>query len=284
MLVESVFSFTTPTAILLCFLFGSLFVGSLYIWYLVIPLFEGRKKEPSSYLSKLGNRDDPFTIRCRICSIFCSTSLCVGILTSLSLSPSLGETLACLGWDLSDGRLLTSFLALLLVAILFLGPLVQFFFDRECPIDFSDGLLFPLRNLVIGPITEEIVFRGCMVPVLLGCGMSRTTTILISPLFFGVAHIHHIFAGVPLMRVLFQFSFTTVFGWMSSFFFVRTGNILSPILAHSFCNMMGFPRFDPGHPQKYIIGGSFVVGLILFFVLAGPLTDPSIYNNTIFYD
>ncbi|NWI13012.1 FACE2 protease, partial [Crypturellus soui] len=48
-----------------------------------------------------------------------------------------------------------------------------------------------LRNQVVAPLTEELVFRGCMVPVLLPCtGAARA--LLAGPLFFGLAHFHHV--------------------------------------------------------------------------------------------
>ncbi len=37
----------------------------------------------------------------------------------------------------------------------------------------------------VGPIAEEVVFRGCFVPVLLGAGVLRTKIIWLSPLLFG---------------------------------------------------------------------------------------------------
>lgn len=37
----------------------------------------------------------------------------------------------------------------------------------------------------VGPIAEEVVFRGCTVAVLLGAGVSRTKMIWLSPLLFG---------------------------------------------------------------------------------------------------
>lgn len=47
------------------------------------------------------------------------------------------------------------------------------------------------RNLVVAPLSEEWTFRACMLPLLLQC-FSPTTAIFICPLFFGVAHFHHV--------------------------------------------------------------------------------------------
>ena len=114
------------------------------------------------------------------------------------------------------------------------------------------------RNYVIAPLTEEIVFRGCMVPALLAAGFSVTRTCLIAPLFFGVAHAHH--AMVQLMkghRVLsvclttfFQFAYTSLFGSYASYAFIRTGSVTAVAVAHAYCNWMGLPNLsfvDDGH-------------------------------------
>lgn len=45
------------------------------------------------------------------------------------------------------------------------------------------------------------------------------------------------------MRSLFQFTYTSLFGFFAAFVFIRTGNVYSVLLAHSFCNWMGLPRF-----------------------------------------
>lgn len=60
--------------------------------------------------------------------------------------------------------------------------------------------LICLRNYIVAPVTEEFVFRGCMVP-LLRDQFSPISTVLLTPVFFGVAHFHHILAGKPLLLV-----------------------------------------------------------------------------------
>ena len=43
---------------------------------------------------------------------------------------------------------------------------------------------------------------------------------------------------------VFQFTYTTLFGFHSAFLFLRTGSLLPPIFAHMFCNIMGFPQLQ----------------------------------------
>lgn len=42
-----------------------------------------------------------------------------------------------------------------------------------------------LRNHIVAPVTEEFVFRACMLPLLLQC-FQPMTAVFIAPLFFGV--------------------------------------------------------------------------------------------------
>uniref|UniRef100_A0A7C9DKL2 intramembrane prenyl-peptidase Rce1 n=1 Tax=Opuntia streptacantha TaxID=393608 RepID=A0A7C9DKL2_OPUST len=48
------------------------------------------------------------------------------------------------------------------------------------------------RNLVVAPITEEIVFRACMIPLLLCGGFKSQAVIFICPVFFSLAHLNHL--------------------------------------------------------------------------------------------
>ncbi|EFA80437.1 hypothetical protein PPL_07272 [Heterostelium album PN500] len=50
-----------------------------------------------------------------------------------------------------------------------------------------------LRNYVIGPIVEEVVYRSSICPILYFAGFSSTNIILFSPLLFGLSHLHHIY-------------------------------------------------------------------------------------------
>ena len=96
------------------------------------------------------------------------------------------------------------------------------------------------------------MFRSLITSLAILTSYTPKQTILITPLYFGVAHIHHFYESrltypqTPVMGTLFtslfQFTYTTLFGWYANFVFVRTGSLYSIILIHSFCNWMGFPR------------------------------------------
>ncbi|XP_069865886.1 CAAX prenyl protease 2 isoform X5 [Dipodomys merriami] len=201
-----------------------------------------------------------------------------------------------------EGIFPAALLPLLLTMILFLGPLMQL--SMDCPCDLTDGLkvvLTPrswarcltdmrwLRNQVIAPLTEELVFRACMLPMLAPC-TGLGPAVFTCPLFFGVAHFHHIIeqlrfrqssVGSIFLSAAFQFSYTAVFGAYTAFLFIRTGHLIGPVLCHSFCNYMGFPAVCAAleHPQRRPLLAGYALGVGLFLLLLQPLTDPKLYGS-----
>lgn len=111
-----------------------------------------------------------------------------------------------------------------------------------------------------GPVTEECLFRSAAVPLLLCAGSSLTTTIFLSPLVFGLAHLHHFYEfrvtnpetplAVAIARSVIQLSYTSLFGAYATFLFLRTGSLLAVTLVHAFCNCMGLPRVS-GRLEPY---------------------------------
>ena len=163
--------------------------------------------------------------------------------------------------------------ALLLTALLFAGPLFEKGIVEGRWRDWIEGQ--PLyeslsswmgwRNFVAGPITEELLFRSLLVSLHLLTTLSATRVILLTPLYFGIAHIHHFYEfklthlHTPLLpallRSLIQFAYTTVFGWYATFVFLRTGNVVAVILVHTFCNWCGLPRLWGRVEPRVAIGG-----------------------------
>ncbi|XP_069036597.1 CAAX prenyl protease 2 [Lepisosteus oculatus] len=272
-------------SVLSCSLLACSYVGSLYVWRNDLP------------------RDHPAVIKRRFTSV-----LVVSVLSPLFVwawrelmgvrpSPPL---LALMGIRL-EGLIPAATLPLLLTMVLFLGPLIQMAMD--CPWDFIDGLkvgIDPrfwalcfsdmrwLRNQVVAPLTEELVFRACMLPMLVPCA-GPTRAIFTCPLFFGVAHFHHVIEllrfrqGTVLgifLSAVFQFSYTAVFGAYTAFIFIRTGHLVGPVLCHSFCNHMGFPALSAAldHPRRLLLLGFYLLGVLLFLLLLFPLTDPLFYG------
>ena len=161
-------------------------------------------------------------------------------------------------WPLSPLDILRS---LLLTSLLYLGPLFEVIFVDKTLGQLRHGRLLTetlsswqgYRNYVAGPITEEILFRSVLIAINVLARLSASKIVFLTPLYFGIAHIHHFYEfslthpDTPLLpallRSLFQFTYTTLFGWYAAFVYVRTGSLYSCIIIHAFCNSMGLPRF-----------------------------------------
>lgn len=201
----------------------------------------------------------------------------------------------------SAGLLPAFVLPLLLTAVLFIGPLSMQVLNGEVTayvqpsywLENIQNILW-IRNHIIAPLSEEFTFRACMMPLLLH-SFETTTAIWLTPLFFGLAHLHHIVErhrdGMALSVIAIvsgvQFAYTSVFGIYSAYLFTRTGHFVAPLIAHAFCNHMGFPDFQEllAKPagQKYALMLFFVIGLIGWIWLLPILTQPELYANDIYY-
>ncbi|XP_073013559.1 CAAX prenyl protease 2 isoform X1 [Typha latifolia] len=142
------------------------------------------------------------------------------------------------------------------------------------------------RNYVVAPFTEELVFRACMIPLLLCGGFKTYNIIFFSPVFFSLAHLNHFlelryWQGYDLWKAFLivglQLGYTVAFGWYASFLFTRTGNVMSPIVAHVFCNVMGLPVLSASRTRG-LATIAFAAGFVGFFWLLFPATTPDIYN------
>ncbi|KAF6205522.1 hypothetical protein GE061_019695 [Apolygus lucorum] len=268
-----------------CLTLSVAYVCSLYVW--------------SSPL----NRDHPSTIKRRLVSVSV-----MGVVSPIFTYYCVSEELLAKHslWDLLGmrwpGMLAASAVPLLLTMFLFLGPLVVKTQSESLaalaePSYWVENLtsIYWLRDHIIAPLSEELTFRASLLPLLVQC-VSPVKAVFISPMFFGVAHLHHIFgqvqSGVPFKRAAlisgFQFSYTTLFGAYSAFLFLRTGHFVAPFLAHAFCNFMGFPDFGEvlsySEPKRSLTFGLFVAGFVSWCFLLVPLTDPLLYENTLYWE
>ncbi|KAJ5752304.1 CAAX amino terminal protease [Penicillium odoratum] len=223
----------------------------------VVPLYLSPATRPSPSLS----RDAPSVIRARIRVVSASCILTTLVVLWLAVNQggsSLGAAVTLMGWwPISVADIARS---LLLTAILFIGPLYERgivegewrFWFRYSKLSESLGGWIGWRNYIAGPVTEEIMFRSGIIPLHLLAHVSPGYIVFVSPLYFGIAHVHHFYefrlthpdtpALAALLRSLFQFGFTTVFGWYATFIYLRTSSLLAVILIHSFCNWCGLPR------------------------------------------
>ncbi|AEO69313.1 uncharacterized protein THITE_44263 [Thermothielavioides terrestris NRRL 8126] len=233
---------------------------ALYALSYFVPFYLSATTRPSPTLS----RDAPSVVRGRIRSVTLSCLVCTAVTFVLLTRawpgvPGSGpDALHLLGlWPpaLRDaGR------ALLLTALLFLGPLFSYFVVERGWADWAR--LAPLRevctewtawrNIVAGPITEEILFRSASIPLMLLAQAPARRTVFLTPVLFGLAHVHHFYefrlthprvpAARALARSAFQLAYTSLFGAYAAFLFLRTGSLAAVCAAHAFCNCMGLPR------------------------------------------
>ncbi|AAS50180.1 AAL186Wp [Eremothecium gossypii ATCC 10895] len=112
-----------------------------------------------------------------------------------------------------------------------------------------------LRNYVFGPITEELVYTSMVLQNyrLLQPTISRAMLLLATPMFFGVAHVHHarqlLATGHRPAQVAltssFQILYTTLFGTFTNYIYYHTaGNLWACILLHAVCNYLSFPSLS----------------------------------------
>ncbi|KAF2182774.1 CaaX prenyl protein-like proteinase Rce1 [Zopfia rhizophila CBS 207.26] len=224
----------------------------------VVPFYLSSATRPSPQLS----RDAPSSIRARVqavtLSCIISFALIVYVLYQWGES-SPKEIFKLLGfWPIS---VMDTAKTMLLVAILFAGPLFEAGIVDGGWKDWIRGnsvqevlsSWIGYRNFVVGPISEELIWRSLIIPLHVLAQVSGKKIIFLTPLYFGIAHIHHLYEFrlthphtpmlLAILRSLFQFTYTSLFGFFAAFVFLRTGNVFSLILAHSFCNLMGLPRF-----------------------------------------
>ncbi|KAJ2064896.1 CAAX prenyl protease [Coemansia sp. S146] len=188
----------------------------------------------------------------------------------------------------------SSAIALVLTCILYLGPLAvdhldgAFGWDR-LRLSLTQAVRDPVcwRNYVVGPGTEELVFRSAVVPLWIAAGVSPTACVLASPLVFAVAHVHHAVAmywngekwAAAVVRMLVQLAYTEVFGCYAAALFLRTGSVAGPVVAHIVCNVMGLPDIQRirEHEYKYALWVAHVVGLLGMVLLFEPMTRPGLF-------
>ncbi|WVQ80988.1 hypothetical protein IAT38_003095 [Cryptococcus sp. DSM 104549] len=248
---------------------------------------------------KLGSRDHPLTIRRRMAAVSVSTALSLGgVRWAATPTPrgswftSLRPTLALLGLSAAPVRALPYLLA----PGLMLGPLYAMYLDDALPVlgrrEYGESLwkgvkrawaecgLVEVRNYVVAPVTEELVFRSAILSVSILGGLSLKALVFGTPMWFGIAHAHHALetyrkngktkqaAIMAVAGCLVQLTYTTLFGWFASYLYLRTGSVLPPLTAHIYCNIMGI--YMPGaairrHPRKKaLVWGAYLAGIAAF--------------------
>lgn len=120
--------------------------------------------------------------------------------------------------------------------------------------DFVDNFVIVqgFRDHVFAPITEELVYRSVILTLFHEQGKTWYTMYL-TPLLFGIAHVHHgyqlwrQYGDLPVTSIVFgtafQTLYTTVFGILTNYLFYKYHIVWSCIVVHGVCNLLGFPSF-----------------------------------------
>lgn len=133
-----------------------------------------------------------------------------------------------------------------------------------------EKMMIFLRNIVVGPATEELVYRGVMMAIYRSEGLSSNAFLRENCIYFALAHLHHavmryLDGVVPfklaMQQALVHFTITSLFGIYSSYWLLRTGTIWPSIISHSVCNLYGTPEFSG--PSWYM--PAFFLGIGFFF-------------------
>jgi len=269
---------SSSSALLITLSLAFIYVGSLYLSknarlsfvskpYSAKP---GRENEERKKMKNERWRDDPDVIRARLAAVSVATVVCCLGVFVLLFFYHVGGTVKDFNIAAKDTLLRLGFLppfgssAHFVTPLLFLGPLFGSYLRRELPLQRNWMWethvvarylsVHGLRNYWLAPLTEEIVFRACVLSVYHLSGASNKYMIYFAPLTFGLAHIHHAWdtynrygrtwlaARRALVMSVFQLCYTTFFGMHVSYLFLRTGSILPPITAHIWCNIMGLPE------------------------------------------
>lgn len=248
------------------------------------------------------SRDEPVVIKSRMAGALigttCSVVLFKRILDYKSLDADFFKVLGVR----TEGLVPALINSIGLTGTLFAGPILQYLIQPEPSNPYQEALqdsssmLLPLRSYVIAPITEEIVYRSCLIPLLYKFCTSDAQAICTVPLFFGIAHAHHLFEKtvilnqdfrVSLLQTIVQMLYTTVFGALSTFIYLKTAHLSAVIAIHSMCNILGLPNFigvmrEPSTVKRCLLKIVYVAGII-GFGYGCTLIKPDDYENTIFY-
>ncbi|KAH8365544.1 hypothetical protein KR093_001871 [Drosophila rubida] len=284
-LLEALPRIPVVTSVACSFVLAVIYVGSLYVW-------------DTKY-----NRDHPTTIKRRFASVSV-VMLFAPLFVYIYSSPELlqREPFAkLLGFRL-QGLWQAAVIPYALTALLYLGPIFvnmqnesfRSYFDLDFWRGSFNNIIW-IRNHVMAPLSEEFVFRACMMPLILQ-SFTPLTAVFITPLFFGVAHLHHIAErlslgmelSTSLLIGLFQFTYTTLFGFYSAYLFARTGHMIAPLVVHALCNHMGLPDVQDLWQQdqwkRVLAIILYVAGFAGWIYLLPIATNPSLYENTLYWN
>ncbi|KRZ05006.1 CAAX prenyl protease 2 [Trichinella zimbabwensis] len=186
---------------------------------------------------------------------------------------------------------------LLLTMILALGPIVLLLFNhlqkksKQNHNVMNNSAKF-YRYVLLAPACEEIVFRCCMVGMMISF-IRPLQAMLFIPVYFSIAHMHHAFDQLDFYndwrKALIVNSerlvLTYIFGVYTTFIYLRTYHFASVYLCHVFCNFIGLPDLRmyfmlQKRWMRVTVIVCTLIGICIWAKFLLPLTEPSLYANT----
>ncbi|PBK60181.1 hypothetical protein ARMSODRAFT_1090493 [Armillaria solidipes] len=278
----------------LAFCFTVTYVGSLYLsknarlsfvaWSTHVPEGTSRQRQLNERW-----RDDADVIRARIIAVSLATGASCFLIFQM-LWPLYGfyagvhVTFFRLGFIFSH-----PIKAHLVTPLIFVGPFYCRYLYEVLPFQrhwntestIKKVVSLPgLRNYLVAPYTEEVVFRACILSIYHLSGISRLRMIVLAPLWFSLAHFHHawdlynrcgrtwVAAKHASMAISFQLLYTSFFGSHCAYLFLRTGSIFPAITSHIFCNFMGVPHLPLElvvfPERRKAIFGTYALGVLAY--------------------
>ncbi|VEU23513.1 DEKNAAC104556 [Brettanomyces naardenensis] len=205
---------------------------------------------------------------------------------AIGTADTYSQSFKYLGIPLHFHTALDLFRTLLLFSGLFLGPIIDNALlrdedsqEEEEEEDEGWMSIYRFRDLIFAPVTEEIIFTsistGLFIPLIEEDPSIEEKVVALTPLLFGVSHLHH---GVELLKqghalapvlitIIFQLIYTTFFGILTNLIFLNSRSIWCCIAAHSFCNFFGVPAFriETNNPlRRYGYWALLVFGIWFF--------------------
>lgn len=183
--------------------------------------------------------------------------------------------------------------------LLFIGPLIERYFDCRPLLQTGNSLIIDLRSYIISPLVEELFFRGVLFRIL--HKRSALTQIIISAAIFSLAHGHHVFYStasayreitrrsaahgkmlrnrcwlIGLQETAMVCAFSFLFGIVGGYYFqfVAKRSILCTTISHGLCNLFGPPDFtflqknNRGMAYHITFAVIYLLGVVLFFTSA----------------
>ena len=245
--------------VLLCSGIAWLYVRSLYIWELLdkVVIKGIFKKE----MYGMSDRNDDKVIACR----FVSISL-VTYSSWLLVEWYIGRA-----YRFGTPSLMNLIKTGVQVVLLMLGPCYEqfpFFWQFKR----ADIMIF-IRNIIVAPLFEEIVFRAFFWEILTHSGCSFTFTVILAPVLFALSHMHGNSSSMSVRDSFGTVVHTCIFGWIAFYFFV-TRSVWDAVLAHALCNCIGLPNRTVRKSKYYSVNPKilYVMGLTLFLLTSMPLS------------